>query len=46
LPPRSYLVGYMRWHARSDSFLFCGSSLQTIIPTAFGSQTGNPSVIR
>src|ERR1017187_3898740 len=19
LPPRSYLVGYMRWHARSDS---------------------------
>src|SRR5438105_8348590 len=22
LPPRSYLVGYMRWHARSDSS-FC-----------------------
>src|SRR5438034_11736518 len=42
LPPRSYLVGYMRWYARSDSGLFL---LQTIIPTAFRSQTGNPSVI-
>ena len=31
-----YLVGYVRWDARSDRFLLC----QTIIPTAFRSQTG------
>src|SRR6266851_3649687 len=44
LPPRSYLVGYLRWHAGSDSgfFLFSFFLLQTIIPTAFRSQVGKP----
>src|SRR2546426_6607015 len=46
LPPRSYLVGYMRWHARSDSSFVLWFLLQTIIPTAFSSQTRNPSIIR
>ena len=41
LPPRSYLVGYVRWHARSDSV---SPLLQTIIPTAFSSQTGYSSL--
>src|ERR1035438_2317507 len=40
LSPRSYLVGYVRWHARSDSVLLF--LLQTIIPTAFSSQVGKP----
>jgi hypothetical protein len=40
LPPRSYLVGYLRWHAGSDSGFFF--LLQTIIPTAFRSQVGKP----
>src|SRR5215831_10806434 len=35
-----YLVGYVRWDARSDRFLFC----QTIIPTAFRSQSGLPTI--
>ena len=40
LPPRSNLVGHVRWYARSDSVLLF--LLQTIIPTAFRSQVGNP----
>src|ERR1700730_3983632 len=42
LPPRSYPVGYLRWYAGSDSgfSLFSFFLLQTIIPTAFSSQTG------
>ena len=43
LPPRSNLVGYMRWHTRSDSWGF--SLLQTIIPTAFRSQMIVPTAI-
>jgi hypothetical protein len=35
---RSNLVGYVRWDARSDRFPPC----QTIIPTAFRSQSGLP----
>src|SRR5438046_6303005 len=46
LPPRSYLVGYMRWYARSDSSFVLRFLLQTIIPTAFSSQVGNPSLNR
>src|SRR6202140_5126294 len=38
LPRRSNLVGYVRWDARSDQFPPC----QTIIPTAFRSQSGLP----
>ena len=38
LPLRSNLVGYVRWDARSDRFPPC----QTIIPTAFRSQSGLP----
>src|SRR5207302_5688748 len=38
LPRRSNLVGYVRWDARSDRFPPC----QTIIPTAFRSQSGLP----
>src|SRR4029077_2327994 len=41
LPPRSYLVGYVRWYARSDSVLLF--LLQTIIPTAFSSQMVVPT---
>src|SRR5882724_8591988 len=40
LPRRSNLVGYVRWDARSDRFPPC----QTIIPTAFRSQSGWPTV--
>src|SRR5882724_1685919 len=40
LPRRSNLVGYVRWDARSDQFPPC----QTIIPTAFRSQSGWPTV--
>jgi hypothetical protein len=36
LPRRSNLVGYVRWDAQSDQFPPC----QTIIPTAFRSQSG------
>src|ERR1700756_4373391 len=36
LPRRSNLVGYVRWGARSDQF----PPRQTIIPTAFRSQSG------
>src|SRR2546423_5102764 len=39
LPRRSNLVGYVRWDARSDRFPPC----QTIIPTAFRSQSGLPT---
>src|SRR6266536_1026918 len=39
LPRRSNLVGYVRWDAQSDQFPPC----QTIIPTAFRSQTGLPT---
>ena len=35
-----YLVGYVRWDARSDRFLLC----QTIIPTAFRSQSELPTI--
>src|SRR5690348_5832268 len=35
-PRRSNLVGYVRWDAQSDQFPPC----QTIIPTAFRSQSG------
>src|SRR5438874_13697926 len=38
LPRRSNLVGYVRWDAQSDRFPPC----QTIIPTAFRSQSGLP----
>jgi membrane protease YdiL (CAAX protease family) len=37
-PRRSNLVGYVRWGARSDRF----PPFQTIIPTAFRSQSGLP----
>src|ERR1700746_1154817 len=37
-PRRSNLVGYVRWDAQSDQFPPC----QTIIPTAFRSQSGLP----
>src|SRR6266404_2745933 len=40
LPRRSNLVGYVRWDARSDRFPPC----QTIIPTAFRSQSGQPVI--
>src|SRR6266567_9437391 len=40
LPRRSNLVGYVRWDARSDRFPPC----QTIIPTAFRSQSGLPVI--
>ena len=40
LPPRSHLVGYVRWDAQSDRYLLC----QTIIPTAFRSQNGKPTI--
>src|ERR1700674_5556348 len=40
LPRRSNLVGYVRWDARSDRFPPC----QTIIPTAFRSQSGLPTI--
>jgi hypothetical protein len=40
---RSNLVGYVRSYARSDSVLLF--LLQTIIPTAFRSQVGNPYLI-
>src|ERR1700722_15990560 len=43
LPPRSYLVSYVRWYARSDSVLLF--LLQTIIPTAFSSHTAVPTAI-
>src|SRR5437016_5339990 len=43
LPPRSYLVDYVRWYARSDSVLLF--LLQTIIPTAFSSQMVVPTAI-
>ena len=39
LPRRSNLVGYVRWDARSDRFPPC----QTIIPTAFRSQSHKPT---
>jgi hypothetical protein len=39
LPRRSNLVGYVRWDAQSDQFPPC----QTIIPTAFRSQSGLPT---
>src|SRR6516162_1577866 len=39
LPRRSNLVGYVRWDAQSDRFPPC----QTIIPTAFRSQSGLPT---
>jgi len=39
LPRRSNLVGYVRWDAQSDRFPPC----QTIIPTAFRSQSGWPT---
>src|SRR5271167_4201785 len=39
LPRRSNLVGYVRRDARSDRFPPC----QTIIPTAFRSQSGLPT---
>jgi hypothetical protein len=42
LPRRSNLVGYVRWDARSDRFPPC----QTIIPTAFRSQSGLPRIAR
>src|SRR2546430_10447686 len=38
-PRRSNLVGYVRWDAQSDQFPPC----QTIIPTAFRSQSGLPT---
>src|SRR6266404_7435004 len=38
LPRRSNLVGYVRWDAQSDRLPPC----QTIIPTAFRSQSGLP----
>jgi hypothetical protein len=40
LPRRSNLVGYVRWDAQSDRLPPC----QTIIPTAFRSQSGLPTV--
>src|SRR5216684_5866607 len=40
LPRRSNLVGYVRWDAQSDQFPPC----QTIIPTAFRSQSGWPTI--
>jgi hypothetical protein len=40
LPRRSNLVGYVRWDAQSDQFPPC----QTIIPTAFRSQSGLPVI--
>src|SRR6267378_4561493 len=40
LPRRSNLVGYVRWDAQSDRFPPC----QTIIPTAFRSQSGLPVI--
>ena|SRR5437868_5681092 len=40
LPRRSNLVGYVRWDAQSDPFPPC----QTIIPTAFRSQSGLPTI--
>src|SRR5258707_15176162 len=40
LPRRSNLVGYVRWDAQSDRFPPC----QTIIPTAFRSQSELPTV--
>src|SRR5438094_4824842 len=40
LPRRSNLVGYVRWDARSDRIPPC----QTIIPTAFRSQSGLPVI--
>src|ERR1700693_3060473 len=43
LPPRSYLVGYVRWYARSDSVLLF--LLQTIISTAFSSHMAVPTAI-
>ena len=39
LPPRSHLVGYVRWDAQSDRYLLC----QTITPTAFRSQNELPT---
>src|SRR6266851_10226544 len=40
LPRRSNLVGYVRWDAQSDRFPPC----QTIISTAFRSQSGLPTI--
>src|ERR1700739_3922355 len=40
LPRRSHLVGFVRWDAQSDRFPPC----QTIIPTAFRSQSGLPVI--
>src|SRR5260370_41160288 len=40
LPRRSNVVGYVRWDAQSDRFPPC----QTIIPTAFRSQSGLPVI--
>src|SRR5258707_14299554 len=40
LPRRSNLVGYVRWDAQSDRLPPC----QTIIPTAFRSQSGLPII--
>src|SRR2546425_9767382 len=39
-PRRSNLVGYVRWDAQSDQFPPC----QTIIPTAFRSQSALPTI--
>src|SRR5882762_10247344 len=41
LPRRSNLVGYVQWGARSDRFPPC----QTIIPTAFRSQSGFATLV-